>query len=160
MQIIEFGKKYTIEVKNLMVELQEYIVSLDKNKLNIITPEYKDKYFTKTFKQLKANSGKMYIAIEDDKVVGLVCGYLASYDKWDRYDYTCPKKGVISELIVSKLARGGGVGKKLMTTIESYFKSLNCEYVILDVFAPNVNGNAFYDSLDYKDVLITKIKKM
>ncbi len=46
--IIKYDSKYDEEIKNLLVELQEYIVSIDREKYNIITPEYRDEYFKKT----------------------------------------------------------------------------------------------------------------
>ena len=36
-EIIAYEKKYEEEVKDLLVELQEYIVSIDKDHYNILT---------------------------------------------------------------------------------------------------------------------------
>ena len=51
--IIEYDEKYKEEVKDLLVELQEYIVSIDHWHLNIITPDYRKKYFEKTIKNVR-----------------------------------------------------------------------------------------------------------
>ena len=45
--IIEYDKQYDEDVKDLLVELQEYIVSIDKEKYNIITKDYREEYFKK-----------------------------------------------------------------------------------------------------------------
>ncbi len=50
MEIVEYKAKYKEDVKNILVELQEYIVSIDHWHLNIITPDYRKKYFEKTIK--------------------------------------------------------------------------------------------------------------
>lgn len=50
MEIVEYKAKYKEDVKNILVELQEYIVSIDNWNLNIITPDYRKKYFEKTIK--------------------------------------------------------------------------------------------------------------
>ena len=47
MEIIEYEEKYNEEIKKLLVELQEYIASIDKEGYNIITKEYKEAYFKK-----------------------------------------------------------------------------------------------------------------
>ena len=52
MKIIEYEKKYNEEVKKLLVELQEYIASIDKEEYNIITTEYKEAYFKKTMEEV------------------------------------------------------------------------------------------------------------
>ena len=43
MRIIEYGKKYLENVKDLLVELEEYILSVDKDELDQLHPEYRDK---------------------------------------------------------------------------------------------------------------------
>jgi ribosomal protein S18 acetylase RimI-like enzyme len=111
--IIEYESRYDEEIKDLLVELQEYIVSIDMEKYNIITPKYRDKYFKKTFKEIDKYNGKILLAKEDDKIVGLIVG-LVNNDELDDYDFKAPKRGRISELIVSKNCRSHGTGSKLL----------------------------------------------
>lgn len=87
-------------------------------------------------------------------------GYVRVYDKNDYLDYKCPKSGEISELIVSKSVRSKGVGSKLMETMEKYFKSIGCEYVLLDVFAYNENAIKFYKKQGFHSRMIRDIKKI
>ena len=44
MNIIEYSDKYLEDVKDLLVELEEYIVSIDKDHLNQVHPEYREKW--------------------------------------------------------------------------------------------------------------------
>ena len=53
MEIIEYKEKYAERVKDILVELQEYIVSIDNWHLNIITPKFREKYFEKTLNSLE-----------------------------------------------------------------------------------------------------------
>lgn len=46
--IIEYESKYDEDIKDLLLELQEHIVSIDKEKFNILTDEYREKYFLDT----------------------------------------------------------------------------------------------------------------
>lgn len=48
--------------------------------------------------EVKDNEGKCYLAMENDKVVGLVMGYVRTYDEYDYLDYKCPRSGEISGL--------------------------------------------------------------
>lgn len=43
MQIVEYENKYLGDVKDLLVEFEEYIVSIDKNHLDQVHPEYREK---------------------------------------------------------------------------------------------------------------------
>lgn len=160
MEIIEFNKQYENQVKDLLVELQEYIVSIDKFALNILTKEYRNKYYKKTINEVYNNNGKIFLAKEDDKIWGLIAGFVTPYNKFDKLDYKCPKKATISELIVSKHARGRHIGKSLLTFAENYFKKNGCKYIALDVFAYNINAEKFYNCNGYESRMIQLFKKL
>ena len=64
MDIIEYEDKYIDNVKDLLVELQEYIVSIDKYKLNTVSKDYRDKYFDLTYDITYTQGGKIYLAID------------------------------------------------------------------------------------------------
>ena len=145
MEIIEYSKKFENDVKNLLVELQQYIVELDEYKLNILTPEYKNMYFKKTLNLISKHNGKIYLAIENERAIGMIAGYIAKYDKYDRIDYACPKKGIIEELIVTSSTRSNGVGNALICKIEEYFKENGCLFCQVDVFSPNLIAKNFYE---------------
>ena len=160
MQIIEINEKYYEEVKNLLVDLQKYIVGIDKYNLNILSNEYRDKYFDYMLEDCNINQGKCYVAVDDGKVLGFVAGHVERYIDRDKLDYVCPKKGIIAELIVNKNSRKSGLGTKLIRHMENYFKSIECQYVQIDVFAYNTNAKTFYYKNGYEDRMITVFKKL
>ena len=43
MKIIEYKDKYLEDVRDLLVELEEYIISIDKDELDTLHPEYREK---------------------------------------------------------------------------------------------------------------------
>lgn len=160
MEIIEYDNKYLEEVKDLLVELEEYILSIDEDNLDNLHPEYREKMAVLDLEEIKNNNGKCYLAIEEEKVIGLIMGYVIIYDKYDYLDYKCPKSGEVSELIVSKRARNSGIGKNLMNKMEQYFKSINCEYIFIDVFGYNKNAIEFYKKQGYHTRMLRNIKKI
>lgn len=160
MEIIEYNDKYLEDVKDLLVELEEYILSIDEDELDQLHKEYRDKMAILDLKEVNDNSGKCYLMIDGDKVIGLIMGYVRVYDKYDYLDYKCPKCGKISELIISKHARSNGVGQKLIKKMEEYFKQINCEYILIDVFAYNKNAIKFYNRQGYHTREIINIKKI
>lgn len=161
LKIIEYSDKYIEDVKNLLVELEEYILSIDKDNLDQLHPEYRDKMAELDLENVKNYNGKCYLAIdENDKAIGLIMGTIPPYDEFDYLDYKCPKRGIIRELIVTSKIRSNGVGKKLMDKMENYFRDNNCEYVLVDVFAYNENAINFYEKTGYHTRMHTDIKKL
>ena len=160
MQVVEYEDKYLEDVRNLLVELEEYIVSIDKDCLDCVHPEYREKMVKIDLDEVKNNNGKCYLAIENDKAIGFIMGCIFPYDEYDYLDYKCPKRGKITELIVTNKIRSKGIGQELINKIEEYFKSVGCEYVIVDVFAYNDIGKNFYNKKKYHTRMGTMIKKL
>ena len=158
--IVEYEEKYLDDVRDLLVELEEYIISIDKDNLDTIHPEYREKMAIVDLEELEKNEGKCYLYIEDGKALALIMGCVRPYDKYDYLDYKCPRSGNITELIVSQKMRSKGIGQKLINKMEEYFKSINCEYVLVDVFAYNENAFNFYSKKDYHSRMHTMIKKI
>ena len=46
--------------------------------------------------EVQKNSGKCYLAIENDKVLGMIMGTIPGYEEYDYLDYKCPKRGKIT----------------------------------------------------------------
>ena len=160
MKIFEYEEKYLDDVKDLLVELEEYIVSIDKDSLDQLHPEYKEKMALLDLKEVNDNKGKCYLAVENDKAVGLIMGCIRPYDEYDYLDYKCPKTGEITELIVTNKIRNKGVGQLLINKMEEYFKSLDCEYINIDVFAYNENAIKFYNKNGYHHRMYIDIKRI
>ena len=160
MIIREFKNNDIEQIKDLLVELQQYVIEIDKYNLNIISGAYRDKYFEYMIDDLKTQQGKIYIAEENGAIIGFIAGYVQTYDERDKLDYTCPNKGIVAELIVSKNVRSKGTGQILLNKMEEYFKSINCEYIQIDVFAYNKIAENFYRKNNYEERMLTLFKKL
>lgn len=160
MKIIEYKEKYLEDVKDLLVELEEYILTINKDNLDQLHPEYRDKMALLDLKELKENNGKCFLAVENNKAVGVIMGIVGTYDKYDYLDYKCPKRGEITELIISKNVRSKGIGQMLMQKMEDYFRSIDCEYIVIDVFAYNELAINFYKKQGYHTRGLIDIKKL
>lgn len=159
MEIIEYEEKYNEEIKKLLVELQEYIASIDKEGYNIITKEFKEAYFKKTMEEVNKYEGKIFLAKEEDKIIGLIIS-LINNDEEETYDFKAPKRGRITELIVSKDYRSSKVGQKLLNKMETYLKSVGCKGILIDCFAYNTNAENFYQQNGYFARNIELMKKI
>lgn len=160
MKIIEYEKKYLENVKVLLVELEEYIVSIDKDKLDQLHPDYREKMAELDLIEVNKYKGKCFLAVDEEKVVGLIMGIIPPYDKYDYLDFKCPTRGKITALIVSRKSRKNGVGQLLVNKMEEYFKDNGCEYSYVDVFAYNKIGKEFYNKNNYHSRMFIDIKKL
>ena len=113
-KVIAYEDKYLEDVRDLLVELEEYLISIDKDGLDRMHPNYREKMALVDLEEVLNNHGKCFLAIINKKVVGLIMGIIPEYGKYDYLDYKCPKRGVITELVVSKNTRGKGIGKTLI----------------------------------------------
>lgn len=157
MKIIEYNTGYDEQIKDLLCELQNHIVKIDTEKFNIISEDFREKYFETTMEQVMKHQGKMLLLEDNGIILGLVVG-LINNDEIDDYDFKCPKRGRVSELVVSESARNKGFGKILLNAVEEYLYSQNCRNILIEVFAYNEKAIEFYENNGYHARVIEMIK--
>ena len=156
--VIEYEGKYRQSVCLLFVQLQQHLVDIDPEHVQTIYEPYYNKYCDYVLNFLKHNSGKMYLAMDDGIIVGLVAGYVEEKDEEDKLTNRCPIRGVVSELVVDRSYRNSGIGSLLMDAIECYLKEQKCEYIVVNVFEPNADAYRFYEARQYAPRNIEMIK--
>lgn len=158
--IIEYEDKYLEDIRDLLVELEEHIVSIDIDELDQVGENYREQMALVDLKEVEENDGKTYLYVENGKAIGLIMGVIRDYDPVDYLDYKCPKAGRVTELVVSKNARSGGIGKQLMNKMEEYFKSKDCEWMFVEVFGYNDRAIKFYEREGYHTRMYDMLKKV
>ena len=159
MKIIEYEEKYAEDVKNLLEELQNYIISIDPYHFNILKGDYKEKIFMKDMEEVRKNQGKIYLAQDQNDVVGLIMGVIRMPEV--DFDYErLQNMGEILEFIVTQKTRSKGIGSELLNKMEEYFKSQNCYTINIDVFGYNEIGKNFYFKNGYHTRMMTVSKEI
>ena len=156
--IVEYDSKYDEQIKDLLVELQNYLIDIDNWHTQIMLPEYREKYFKMDIDKVKNQNGKIYLEVENNTVNGLIMGVVEEKDDIDKLTNDCAKIGSVIELIVKNNIRGNGIGKNLLEKLEEYFKTINCKRINIEVFGPNKKGLNFYEKNDYvvRDYVVSK----
>ena len=122
--ITEYDSKYDEQIKNLLVELQNYLIDIDDWNTQVMLPEYKENIFKIDMNKVKKQNGKIYLSIENGILLGLILGIVEEKDEIDKLTNDCAKTGSVLELIVKNDIRGNGIGKTLLEKMEEYFKSI------------------------------------
>ena len=148
------------QVIALLCELQEHLVNVDGEKVQILRDEYGKDYFDYLIRLVNDNDGKIFLAKTSNSVFGMISGYVEPKDEEDRITNRCPKRGVISDLVVSSSFRNKGIGADLMNVMENYFSNIGCEFITVNVFAPNDDAKRFYEKSGYAPRNIEMYKRI
>lgn len=159
MKIIEYNSKYDEQVKDLLVELQQYLIDIDNWQTQVMLSEYREETFKIDLRKVNSQEGKIYLAIKNNLIIGLVIGVVEEKDEIDKLTNDCAKTGSVIELIVKYNIRGNGIGKLLLEKIEEYFKTINCKRINIEVFGSNKKALNFYEKNGYitRDIIVSKI---
>lgn len=157
MEITEYESKYAEDAKILLGELQEYIVAMDPYHFNIMKDDYQEQIFIDDMNEVNDNDGKVYLAISDDSVIGLIMGVIRKPEICFDYE-SLDNMGEVTELIVTKNTRSKGVGDMLLKRMEEYFKECGCRTISIDVFGYNDVAKSFYSKNGYHTRMITMSK--
>jgi GNAT superfamily N-acetyltransferase len=146
----------------MMSDFQDYLVPLDPLKLSRRAAGYGVAYMEKTLNEVRTQRGRFYVA-QDSKgtIVGLAVGIIPRPRPIQRFESAPGATGIVTELYVVDALRGKGLGKKLLRTLEQYFKTKKCKRIRIAVFAPNVKALAFYHHCGYgdRDIEVLKVIK-
>lgn len=146
------------DLRQLIEELTDYIVSIDPLKRCRRLPAYSGNYTKKTLANVKKNKGSIIFATDKSKIVGAIVGIIEKQTKFDLLECVLTKGGRILELYVKKEYRKRGIGKKLVQEMEKYFISKKCTVIKVDVFAPNTKAHNFYEQQEYRNRAVDMLK--
>ena len=76
MKLTEYKEKYKTDAQNLLNELQAYLVEIDPLGVQILSERYRNEYLSYALEILEEREGKMFLALDGDKAVGLIAGYI------------------------------------------------------------------------------------
>lgn len=150
-QIRPYKSTDSEQVEILFNNFQDYLVALDPLHRLTRSKDYEKKYLPNLLRRLKKESGKLFVAVMDKEIIGLVACIIEPLSANDRMGLVPTKSGRVIELYVEKEYRGTGLGKQLMEFVENYLKKQKCDSICLEVFGPNISAHKFYKQMGYTD---------
>lgn len=138
-------------IENFFDDFLDFIASMDPLKRLRRLPGFGQKYLQTTLRDVQKKNGAMYMAVEENRVIGFVVGVIIKQKAIERYECIPTTTGRVTELFVQESQRRKNVGSLLMQKIEHYFKANDCNIIHIEVFEPNTHAHNFYQSLGYTD---------
>ena len=145
----------------LMEDFQAYLAALDSRQMIIVDENFGQRYVDETLKALIKDNGKFWVILAEEKIIAFAIGIIPnSENPFHTIGYKPKKEGIITELFVAKEYRGQGLGKKLITIIEQYFRENNCNYSRLAVMRDNREAHQAYLKMGFQDQTIEMVRRI
>lgn len=140
--------------------LQEYLVSLDRWE-TIRRPEatFATQYVDRLLQRIQEEHGAVFVAEVEGKVIGCTAGVIREPPQ-EVTDAAPLRVGRILELFVDEALRGRRLGASLMHAIEEHFRTLGCDVIRVEAFAPNILARRFYETCGYEQWVIDYHKRL
>ncbi len=140
-------------VHNLIAELHDELKLLEPR---IIASGAKvaESYTDYLLEKQATNRGMIYLAKKEDRAIGLVAMRVEK-DKDEEIEYL-----FISDLIVTKNERSGGIGSELLQRAEEYAKNISVLHLKIAALAENHGAHSLYTKLGFRDYAVTMYKKL
>ena len=154
----EYQKNDFKDLDHCMIQLQDFIVKIDPLKRLRRAARYSPQYANNVLEKVTKYDGVIFLVYDDKKIVGCIAGIIEKQSKENLLECVPTRAGRVVELFVSSKYRSLGIGKKLMSKLESYMRKKKCDLIRAEVFEPNNAAHNFYKKFDYQDRAIDMIK--
>lgn len=151
------------QVQKLSLQLINHLKSIDKLDIVRVGDRYVDVYWDKLEDVLVKHQHKFLVAESNSKIIAYCVAILELPEEISEYKYEdiLPiKVADIYDVCVDENWRGIGVGTCLLEQAEIWMRSLNCDYIWLQVLADNIQAKSLYGKLGYGNRLMTMMKKL
>ncbi len=112
-----------------------------------------DPYLEQMFVDLRRNAGKVFVAIDENAVIGYACVWART--RPDDVSEAPQEYALVTELVVLASHRELGIGRSLLRAAVSYAKEQGSSCVRISVLAENDAARALYRSEGFENREIT-----
>ncbi len=127
-----------------VVALQNWEQSMDSSKE--VGEKIVDLYLKTLKEEITRNTGQIWVAEEDGKIVGFACGW-----KKEEKDDQVKPFFYLSDLFVDDSQRGKGVGSSLLNLVEQHAKEQGVETLELEALVKNGIACSFYEGKGFEE---------
>lgn len=155
-KIREFVADDLAALKSCFVELQEFERELVNHRLP--GEEVAERYIQALIQRRKEGSAEIFVAEVDGNAVGFLSVLLS--EKLDA-DLNEPiELAYLSDIVIRKEFRKGGIGEALVKRAEQYAIEKKATYLSANVLANNAGGRALYGKTGFNEYELLMLKKL
>lgn len=150
MDIVEYSPEYLEPGVELMALLQDWERALSADR----TPgqAMADRHFEYLLHLCETQSGRVFLAVEGEEVVGFVVVFIGSQEEGDLHLLPEHSRyGWVSDLVVREGYRGTGTASALMERAEQHCRSVGVKRVKLVSLRDNGRARRFYENAGYAE---------
>jgi len=153
--IREYAPSDRPAILDCAAELQDYEKTLEGDRLP--GSEIAEKHLAYLLHHCEKKSGRILVGLVANRIMGYVAGWLET----DFGEHFVPSRvtGYISDLVVRREVRGGGLGRALLEAGEGYLRDRGATSLSLYTLARNSRARLFYVAAGYRDYEVVLIKQ-
>lgn len=156
----EYNDKDKDALLVLAKRLDDYVKSIDPIKRVKNLPSFSELSLDETLDRVKRYQGKIFLAVYGESIVGFVTGFLLQQSELNKLEIGVHTVGEVNDIYIDEEYRGKGIGKNMLNMMEDYFEGLNCDSILIRLFAPNGNAHKMYKNCGFMDREITMLKQI
>jgi ribosomal protein S18 acetylase RimI-like enzyme len=138
------------QVEDCIVELQDFCKQIDPLAADGRTVARK--YLQHLLEQCEKTDGRIFVAEQDDKVIGMLCVIgKVSATLMDEEDYNYAN---VSDLVILAAERKKGLGRALLSVAEEHARSQGAQYLRIGVHAPNKVARDLYNRQGFRERIV------
>lgn len=137
-------------IREALTEAQDFFARLDPRARFWNAPGYAVRYTNRLLRRMRRHAGIVLIGQVGDHPAGLIAADMVRSRPHDSSESRRNPPAEIVELYVKEAYRRRGVGRSLIAEAERQLQSRGCDWVRLEVLAPNRRARALYAELGYQ----------
>ena len=150
-----FYRKYQDQDKKIVqeyaIELCKYVAQFNPLRRESPQADFAETYIEEMNQYIQKRQGAIYVATDDDLVVGFCSGYVKDRSKRDLLEFLSKKRGFIADLYVRPDYQNKGIGSSLLKQTEDYLKGIGYEVILIDLMSQNIKAHTLYNKLGFID---------
>ena len=154
----EYSDKDKQQLLELSKKLGAFGKSIDPMKRIQNAPGFAEMDVDETLENVKKYQGKILLAEDNGKTLGFIIGVIWEQSEKNKLEIGPHILGEVVDLFLEDVYRGQGIGSKMLTLMEEYFKSKGCDSMWVGTFAPNKDARKVYEKFGFVDRSIGMLK--
>lgn len=146
-------REYTNQDRIILLELgrklDEHARMIDPMQRIKNLPGLAERALEENLKNISKYQGKIWLAEDSGRAIGYITGVIREQSEIDKLENGPHKLGEVVDLYIDAGYRGQGLGTKMLSMMEAYFKEKGCDSMRISVFAPNEVAQVAYKKFGF-----------